>query len=151
MGAGVAGTSFAYEQGKAGRRVLLIERDLQQPDRIVGELLQPGGYLALKKLGLEHCVDDIDAQNVYGYCMFKDDEEAKVSYPLEGVGSDVAGKAFHHGRFVQRLRQAAANEDSITIRQGIVKRLINGMDLSRSNYLLRITTSWYTSVCSYMQ
>lgn len=36
-----------------GRRVSLIERDMSEPDRIVGELLQPGGYNALKKLGLE--------------------------------------------------------------------------------------------------
>ena len=49
-------------QLQAGRRVLLIERDLKQPDRIIGELLQPGGYLMLKKLGLAHCVDGIDAQ-----------------------------------------------------------------------------------------
>jgi len=42
--------------------VLLSERDLKQPDRIIGELLQPGGYLMLKRLGLAHCVDGIDAQ-----------------------------------------------------------------------------------------
>ena len=39
--------------GKDGRRVTIIERDLKQPDRIVGELLQPGGYDCLKALGLE--------------------------------------------------------------------------------------------------
>jgi len=33
--------------------VLVIERDLTEPDRIVGELLQPGGYLKLIELGLE--------------------------------------------------------------------------------------------------
>ena len=42
----------------------MIERDLNQPDRIVGELLQPGGYLMLKKLGMAECVDGIDAQKV---------------------------------------------------------------------------------------
>lgn len=31
----------------------VIERDLSEPDRIVGELLQPGGYLKLIELGLE--------------------------------------------------------------------------------------------------
>lgn len=31
----------------------MIERDLNEPDRIVGELLQPGGYLKLIELGLE--------------------------------------------------------------------------------------------------
>lgn len=49
---------------QAGRRVLVIERDLSQPDRIVGELLQPGGYLMLKKMGMEECVDGIDSQKV---------------------------------------------------------------------------------------
>lgn len=44
-----------------GRRVLLLERDLAEPDRIVGELLQPGGYLKLKELGLEDAVEKIDA------------------------------------------------------------------------------------------
>lgn len=53
-------------QGKDGRRILLLERDLSQPDRIVGELLQPGGYLKLKELGLEQCVDNIDAVHVRG-------------------------------------------------------------------------------------
>lgn len=31
----------------------VIERDLSEPDRIVGELLQPGGYLKLIELGLK--------------------------------------------------------------------------------------------------
>ena len=48
------------------RRVLMLERDLSQPDRIVGELLQPGGYLMLKRLGLAECTEGIDAQKVGG-------------------------------------------------------------------------------------
>jgi choline dehydrogenase-like flavoprotein len=64
VGAGIAGCAFAYQQGQQGRRVLLLERELSQPDRIVGELLQPGGYLLLKRLGLAHCVDGIDSQKV---------------------------------------------------------------------------------------
>lgn len=40
-------------QVQDGRRVHVIERDLSEPDRIVGELLQPGGYLKLIELGLE--------------------------------------------------------------------------------------------------
>ena len=48
--------------------MLLLERDLTQPDRIVGELLQPGGYLMLKKLGLECCTDNIDAVKVCLCC-----------------------------------------------------------------------------------
>lgn len=125
VGAGVAGAALAYSQAKDGRRVLLLERDLTQPDRIVGELLQPGGYVMLKKLGLAHCVEDIDSQKVYGYALFKNGQDAVIKYPMEGYSSDVAGRSFHHGRFVQKLRAAAASQPNITIRQGMVKRLIN--------------------------
>ena len=53
VGAGVLGSAIAAVLSRDGRKVTLIERDTSEPDRIVGELLQPGGYRALKKLGLE--------------------------------------------------------------------------------------------------
>ena len=56
--------SFPYSILQERRRVLVLERDLTQPDRIVGELLQPGGWLKLKELGMEDCVEMIDAQKV---------------------------------------------------------------------------------------
>lgn len=52
VGAGILGCALASAFGKQGRHVLLLERDLSEPDRIVGELLQPGGVSALEKLGL---------------------------------------------------------------------------------------------------
>jgi squalene monooxygenase len=128
VGAGVAGASLAYALGKEGRKVLLLERDLSEPKRIVGELLQPGGYLKLKELGLERCVEEIDAQMVYGYAMYKNDDgvtgEAVVEYPLDGEGDDVAGRSFHNGRFVMRLREAAVSRPEVECRQATVKRLL---------------------------
>jgi NADPH-dependent 2,4-dienoyl-CoA reductase/sulfur reductase-like enzyme len=53
VGAGVVGCAAARAFGKEGRKVLLIERDWAEPDRIVGELLQPGGVNALRKLEME--------------------------------------------------------------------------------------------------
>jgi len=53
VGQGVAGASLAAYLGKQGRRVLAFERSMAQPDRIVGELLQPGGVAVLKQIGLE--------------------------------------------------------------------------------------------------
>ena len=53
---------------------MLVERSLKEPDRIVGELLQPGGVSALKHLGLSECIEGIDAQAVYGYALFKDSQ-----------------------------------------------------------------------------
>jgi squalene monooxygenase len=52
VGAGIIGCSLASAFGRQGRQVLLVERDLSEPHRIVGELLQPGGVEALEKLGL---------------------------------------------------------------------------------------------------
>lgn len=53
VGSGVLGSAMATALGRDGRRILVFERDLKEPDRIVGELLQPGGRKALFKLGLE--------------------------------------------------------------------------------------------------
>ena len=52
VGAGIAGCALAVALGNQGRSVILLERDLREPDRIVGELLQPGGVRALEKLGI---------------------------------------------------------------------------------------------------
>lgn len=52
VGAGILGSAMAATLARDGRQVAVVERDLSEPNRIVGELLQPGGYRALKKLGL---------------------------------------------------------------------------------------------------
>ncbi|XP_023877787.2 squalene monooxygenase SE1 [Quercus suber] len=124
VGAGVAGAALAYTLGKEGRQVHVIERDLSEPDRIVGELLQPGGYLKLIELGLEDCVNEIDAQKVFGYALYKDGKNAKLSYPLEEFPADVAGRSFHNGRFIQRLREKAASLPNVRLEQGTVTGLV---------------------------
>ncbi|XP_010553658.1 PREDICTED: squalene epoxidase 1 isoform X2 [Tarenaya hassleriana] len=109
---------------KDKRRVHVIERDLSEPARIVGELLQPGGYLKLLELGLEDCVEEIDAQRVYGYALFKDDKRIRLAYPLEKFHSDVSGRSFHNGRFIQRMRGKAASLPNVQLEQGTVTSLL---------------------------
>lgn len=53
VGSGVLGSAMGAALSQDGREVLIIERDISEPDRIVGELLQPGGHIALAKLGLQ--------------------------------------------------------------------------------------------------
>jgi hypothetical protein len=55
------------------------------------------------------CVKGIDAQQVFGYALFKDGKNTRLSYPLEKFHSDVSGRSFHNGRFIQRMREKAAN------------------------------------------
>ncbi len=93
---------------------------------------------------------------VHGYALFKAGKQAAVRYPVEGYPEDVAGRSFHHGgplsrvrrscvsqnpkltvwyaargpparagRFVQRLRQASSSLPNVTMRQGLVTRLLN--------------------------
>jgi squalene monooxygenase len=97
-----------------------VDRDLKVQDRIVGELLQPGGYDQLRSLGLERvmfssfshfpeCVDGIDALPVSGYSIHLDHSAITVKYPKQDYG-EALGRSFHNGRFVQKLREVAAKE-----------------------------------------
>lgn len=63
---------------------------------------------------------------VQGYAIFKDGKYAAVKYPTEGYSQDVAGRSFHHGRFVQKLRQRAAAQPSVVCREATVRKLVNG-------------------------
>lgn len=89
IGAGIAGSALSYSLSKTGRNVLLLERDLSEPDRIVGELLQPGGVAALNKLGMGDCLEGIDATPVEGYAVITDGRMVGVPYPaLEAMAGD---------------------------------------------------------------
>jgi len=108
VGAGIIGCALSVTLAKQGRSVILLERDWSEPDRIVGELLQPGGVHALTTLGLRDCLEGIDAILEYGYQIIYKDESVMIPY----VGRDEnarQGRSFHHGRFIKRLRQAAEN------------------------------------------
>ncbi|KAL7752483.1 Squalene epoxidase [Sorochytrium milnesiophthora] len=150
VGAGIAGCAMAHAMGSQGRRVLLLERDLAEPDRIVGELLQPGGVLALHELGMQSAVDGIDAVDVHGYVVLHHEPSASaadgdnsgsgddgkalaqqhsacmLSYPALPSGQPARGKSFHHGRFVMGLRRACGQLSNVTIVEATVNRLLHG-------------------------
>lgn len=46
---------------------------------------------------------------MFGYALFMDGKNTKLSYPLEKFQSDVSGRSFHNGRFIQRMREKAAS------------------------------------------
>jgi len=53
IGGGVVGATMAIQFGKQGRQVVVFERQMQPPDRIVGEFLQPGGFQKMVQLGID--------------------------------------------------------------------------------------------------
>ncbi|KAF2106053.1 squalene monooxygenase Erg1 [Lophiotrema nucula] len=126
VGAGVAGSAVAVTLARQRYEVLLLERSLERPDRIVGELLQPGGVIALKKLDLDLVLEDIDAIPVLGYHVSWKGEETTFPYPsphqVDGSANNIfterptlEGRSFHHGNFISALRKLAKQEEKVTV------------------------------------
>ncbi|KAK5137888.1 hypothetical protein LTR08_006657 [Meristemomyces frigidus] len=143
VGAGILGCAIAVALGNQGRSVILLEKSLKEPDRIVGELLQPGGVQALEKLGLRDCLEEIDAIKVYGYDIIYHGEELRIPYPAnarEDGGELVEkphtdemrgmkrkrpeGRSFHHGRFIGQLRRKAMQHENVTVVEASATELV---------------------------
>jgi squalene monooxygenase len=126
VGAGILGSAAAATLARDGRQVTVIERDLSEPNRIVGELLQPGGFGALRKLGLEDAVIGIDAHTVRGYAVHDNDtrESVILSYPTDEASQKLqTGRSFHHGRFVMGLREEA-RKSKVSLVEGTAMSLL---------------------------
>lgn len=88
VGAGTAGASAAITLARQGRKVVIVEKCMQEQDRIVGELLQPGGLRALERLGLDGCAKDgVDSVVVDGYAVIRasNGREGRDDAPPDGV------------------------------------------------------------------
>lgn len=163
VGAGTAGASAAVALARAGRKVLLLERDMGEQDRIVGELLQPGGVEALREMGLEECASSgCDSVRVDGYVVIRQDrgDEAVLYYPrrqpkglmeMLGVGEGTEaskevvsedtprGRSFHNCKFVTELRKVAAAEPNITFVEGTVTGLLREEGKGESGRVLGVS------------
>ncbi|PYH93200.1 SE-domain-containing protein [Aspergillus ellipticus CBS 707.79] len=125
VGAGILGCALAVTLGKQGRSVLLLENSMKEPDRIVGELLQPGGVAALEKLGLADCLEDIDSIHVDGYYVSYFGKPVSFLYPKASPSSPPPqGRCFHHGRFIMKLRAAALACPNVTVVETKVTDLV---------------------------
>ncbi|WPH02740.1 Hypothetical protein R9X50_00560800 [Acrodontium crateriforme] len=144
VGAGIFGCAVAVALGNQGRSVIVLERSLKEPDRIVGELLQPGGVAALEKLGLRDCLEEIDAVKVFGYDVIYYGEECRIAYPANVTDEETQedkdvsrtdemrgtrrkrpeGRSFHHGRFIQKLRQKAMAHPNVSVVEATATELV---------------------------
>lgn len=87
VGAGVVGPGFAIALARQGRKVMLVERNWQKQDRIVGELLQPAGVKALRELGVVQAINNIEAIPHYGYYIDFKGKKVTIGYPFKDTGN----------------------------------------------------------------
>jgi len=157
VGAGIFGCAIAHALASQGRSVILLERWMKEPDRIVGELLQPGGVRALRELGLGACLDDIDAVPCHGYHVLYGGDEVVIPYPVVDDAGNIRpapapaakpdahgavngaakradplrrpeGRSFHHGRFIMQLRRACQRHPNITVVEAEATATVQGED-----------------------
>lgn len=138
VGAGVAGGVFACSQKNKDLRILVIERDLAEKDRIVGELMQPGGIVALKELNLDHLLEGFDAQKIEGYTLVKNGEFFSIPYPENDL--QTTGLGIRNGKFLLNIQKQLATQENITLLEGSALNLIEeegnitGVEYQRKGY-----------------
>lgn len=125
IGAGVAGGVFAASQ-PSSTRILVIERDFSEQERIIGELMQPGGIQALQELGLSHLLENIDAKEVNGYNIILGDHRFTIEY--NEVQEGIKGVGLRNGKFLLNIQEELRNRPNITLVQGNVTQLIEEND-----------------------
>jgi squalene monooxygenase len=108
IGAGMAGATIAAYLAPKGIRVALIDHCFKEKKRIVGELLQPGAVLSLEQMALGHLLEGFDAQPVDGYSLLQGDKKITIPYPLH-----YKGMGLHNGRFLQKIRASALQNESV--------------------------------------
>ncbi|KAF2836499.1 SE-domain-containing protein [Patellaria atrata CBS 101060] len=100
-----------------------------ESDRIFGELLQPGGVVALEELGMSNCLEDIDCIPVRGYHIYWKNDEVTFWYPPKSIPNSTVpncadrrpktrrpeGRSFHHGRFASKLREEVRSQKNVKV------------------------------------
>ncbi|KAF8638224.1 hypothetical protein AX17_002373 [Amanita inopinata Kibby_2008] len=75
--------------------------------------------MALRKLGLESCLENMDAITVNGYCVYDNGKSVHIPYP-----DGYEGRSFHHGRFIMNLRAAAKRAKGVDVIEATVTDLL---------------------------
>jgi len=127
IGAGVAGGTLAAYLGKNGKNVVVIEKLMAESDKIIGELLQPGGVEMSHNMNMQHILEGIDAQNIVGYGLFYKEERIRVSYPVK-EDKLLTGRGFRYGKFISSIRENLKSIPSVKVIEGNVTELLEKND-----------------------
>jgi len=120
VGAGIAGGALAAVLAREGLDVLLVERQLEYPDRVRGESMFPWGVGELIDLGLDHVL--LDAGGGYATTLVIADELQPpgidpLSLPLEGLVPRAPGQLnVGHPQACAALAEEAARMGARVVR-----------------------------------
>ena len=73
----------------------------------------------MKRMGMEECLEGIDAVPAHGYCVVNEGKNVRIPYP-EGY----QGRSFHHGKFIMALRNKARVAPGVDMLERTVTGLI---------------------------
>lgn len=121
IGAGVAGGIFTASQPD-DKKILVVERQMKEQDRIVGELMQPGGVELLKELELSHLLDSIDAQQINGYKVIDDDKHFHLNY--KDIDANIKGFGLKNEKFLTNIRTFLKAKKNVTLVEGNVSKIL---------------------------
>ncbi|CCJ29269.1 unnamed protein product [Pneumocystis jirovecii] len=76
-----------------------------------------------------HALEEIDAVRVNGYHLVWAEQQVQV--PYEAHGAALGGRSFHHGRFVQRLRQKAQAQRCVQLLEATAVEIIENKATGR--------------------
>ncbi|KAG2098259.1 uncharacterized protein F5147DRAFT_583218 [Suillus discolor] len=91
---------------------------------MVAELLQPGGVMALKQLGLESCLGDFESASLSAFYVMRGADNGIYAPFPEGHEA----RAFEHGSFVMALRDRARRAPNVDFIETTVTALIENED-----------------------
>lgn len=153
VGAGVSGASLAAHLGNKNLKIALLDLSFEERDRIVGELMQPGGVFMLKQLGLADVLDDIDSCDVKGYALYNNEKNIVINYSNEAAFEGITGKGLNNGKFIQALRKKSFNKENIDLIKGKavdfieVENNIEGVVYESENKINKSLLAKLTIVC----
>lgn len=72
------------------------------------------------------CLEGIDAVPCYGYCVSYHKTSISIPYPQTSDPPEECpeGRSFHHGRFIQKLRNAAKSTPNVRVVETRVTEMI---------------------------
>lgn len=127
IGGSIAGCATARALALAGRRVLLVEKNVSPVSRrLAGEMMHPRGAQILARLGFLDAVREKGGQAIDGFACWEspDSEPLLLSYTEQPHQPTHRGVALHHHELVGTLLQVARSTPGVTAVRGELQDLL---------------------------